>query len=251
MCTLILGLGILGPGSLVLGANRDESPKRPSAEPGVLLATPRVVGGRDLVSGGTWLAIREAAFVTALMNRRPEERDTRDPGSLRSRGLLCLDAAADGGAEPDSRLDHALRLLSRDSFAPCTLIGVGTDGEAWAIQAGPGPPRVHAIARGWHVVTHQDVDDRSEPRTRWILDDIAEKRPGSSKEALDLMADYLRWHGDAARPAVCLHREVFPTVSSSLIALGVSDGSRYLHAPGPPCVTPYRDCTALLVGQGD
>ncbi len=268
MCTLILGLGILGPGSLLLGANRDESPRRPSADPGVLVKTPRVVGGRDLASGGTWLAVREATFVTALMNRRPADGDTRgpaagdtrDPATLRSRGLLCLDAAAagsgggrptDGNANADSHLDHALRLLSRGSFAPCTLIGVGADGEAWAIQAGPGVPRVQAIARGWHVVTHQDVDDRSEPRTRWILEDVEEKRPESVDEAFDLMTAYLRWHGDAARPAVCLHREVLPTVSSSLLALGVNGGPRYRHAPGPPCVTPYRDCTPLLSSQGD
>lgn len=264
MCTLILGLGILGPGSLLLGANRDESPQRPSAEPLVLVVTPRVVGGRDLVSGGTWLAVRDAAFVTALMNRRhsgglaPGEPAAREPATLRSRGLLCLDAAAGDGphnptrgdANANSRLDHALRLLSRDSYAPCTLVGVGVDGEAWAIQAGPGVPRVQPIARGWHVVTHQDVDDRSEPRTRWVLEDIAEKKPGSAQEALDLMAGYLRWHGDAARPAVCLHRDVFPTVSSSLLVLGVSDGPRYRHAAGPPCVTPYQDSTPLLSSQG-
>ena len=249
MCTLILGLGILGPGSLLLGANRDESPKRPSTDPAVLVEVPRVVGGRDLVSGGTWLAIREAGFVTALMNRRPVAGDARDPATLRSRGLLCLDAAAgDGG---DSHLEAALGLLRRDSFAPCTLVGVGVDGEAWALAAGAGEPRVQAIARGWHVITHRDLDDPGEPRTRWILDDIEGKRPGSLEEALDLMAGYLRWHGDERRPAVCLHRNGFPTVSSSLIALGVRGGPAYRHASGPPCVTPYRDDTPLLSRQGD
>src|SRR5437867_13431926 len=96
MCTLILGLGVLGPGSLLLGANRDESPERPSADPGVLFRSPRVVGGRDLVSGGTWLAVREARFVTAAMNRRPVVGDTRAPATLRSRGWVCSDAGARG-----------------------------------------------------------------------------------------------------------------------------------------------------------
>jgi hypothetical protein len=245
MCTLILGLGILGPGSLLLGANRDESPKRPSSDPGVLAEHPRVVGGRDLVSGGTWLAIREARFVTALMNRRPALDDVRDPATFRSRGLLCLDAAT------DSHLDQVLALLRRDSYAPCTLVGVGVDGEAWAIRGGPGEPEVRPIARGWHVITHQDLDDPAEPRTRWILEDIAEKRPGSVDEALNLIAGYLRWQGDEARPAVCIHRDVFPTVSSSVIALGSSGAPRYRHAPGQPCVTPYRDYTSLLLSQGD
>src|SRR5689334_2133259 len=135
MCTLILGLGILGPGSLLLGANRDESPARPSTDPIVLVEAPRVVvGGRDLVSGGTWLAIREARFVTALLNRRPAAGDARDPATFRSRGLLCLDAAAAG--DEGARLDVVRGLLRRDSFAPCTLVGLGVDGEAWALAAG-------------------------------------------------------------------------------------------------------------------
>ena len=259
MCTLILGLGILGPGSSLLGANRDESPTRPSADPGVLVDAPRVVGGRDLVSGGTWLAIREARFVTALMNRRPMPGDTRDPATLRSRGLLCLGVAAGGGSgtgsgsmpSADSHLDFALELVKRGSYAPCTLVGVGTDGEAWTLRAGAGAPAVQPIARGWHVITHQDVDDPGEPRTKWILDDIGAKLPKSVDEAFDLMAGYLRSHGEGGRPPVCLHREVFSTVSSSLIALGVSAGPRYVHAPGPPCVTEYRDFTALLRRDGD
>lgn len=253
MCTLILGLGILGPGSLLLGANRDESPQRPSAEPQVLVEAPRVVGGRDLVSRGTWLAIRDARFVTALMNRRPVAGDTRDPATLRSRGLLCLDVASSGqGATgTESFLDAALRLVGAASYGPCTLVGVGIDGEAWTLEAGAAEPKVRAIARGWHVITHQDVDDPSEPRTRWILDDISEKRPGSVDEAFDVMTGYLRSHGEGGRPAVCLHRDVFPTISSSLIALGVGTESRYRHAAGRPCVTPYRDYTSLLTGQGD
>src|SRR5258707_7432858 len=245
MCTLILGLGILGPGSLVLGGNRDESPKRPSADPGVLVESPRVVGGRDLVSRGTWLAIREARFVTALMNRRPWPGDRREVSSLRSRGMLCLDAAVSGD------LEGALMVAIRDAYAPCTLVGVGAGREAWAIQVGPEKPRVRPMDRGWHVITHQELDDPNEPRTKWILEDIARKEPGSVEEAFDLLAGYLRWEGGEGRPAVCLHRESFPTVSSTLLALGVPDGSvSYRHSSGPPCTTPYQDYTPLLT-QGD
>ncbi len=256
MCTLILGLGILGPGSLLLGANRDESPKRPSSDPGVLVGFPRVVGGRDLVSGGTWLAVRDARFVTALMNRRPVPGDARDPGAFRSRGLLCLDAAVEGGGRGESHLDAALRLVNRDAYGPCTLIGVGLDGEAWALKAVMGEPEIQPISRGWHVITHQSLDDSGEPRTRWIYDDLRQKRPLTVKEALELMAGYLRSHGEGGlrgeggAPPVCLHRDVFPTVSSSLIALGESGGPRYLHASGPPCTTEYRDYTPLLQNEG-
>ncbi len=249
MCTLILGLDILGPGSLLLGGNRDESPGRASADPRVLAASPRVVGGRDLVSGGTWLAIREASFVTALMNRRPIAGDTRDPKRFRSRGLLCLDVVAQGGTKDASYLDVALRLVEEEAYAPCTLVGAGLDGEAWALRAGMGAPRVQPIPRGWHVITHQDLDDLGEPRTRWIYEDIQEQQPSTVDQALELLGGYLRSHGEDGRPAVCLHRDAFPTVSSSLIALGTPQ-PRYLHASGPPCTNPYRDRTELLNPKG-
>jgi len=249
MCTLILGLGILGPGSLLLGANRDESPGRPSSGPEVLVDSPRVVGGRDLLSRGTWLAMREGRFVTALMNRRPAPGDTRDAATLRSRGLLCLDVAAAPGETGGSFLDRALELLRRHPYAHCTLVGVGVDGEAWALHAGAGAggPEVRPIPRGWHAITHQDIDDPTEPRTKWLMERLDDKMPRSVDEAVELLTGTLRVHGDdGGAPAVCLHRDIFPTVSSSILALGVAGGARYLHSPGPPCVTEYRDFTPIL-----
>ena len=272
MCTLIAGIDVLGPGTLLVGANRDESPERATAGPGVLEERPRVVGGRDLVSGGTWLAIREGRFVSALMNRRPLPDASLDPTALRSRGLLCLDAAASGPAldEPATidpgtgearprRLDQALGLLARDAYAHCTLVGLTTDGVGWAIHAGHGrAPEATWIGPGWHVITHQDVDDPTEPRTAWLLRRLEGASPADAEEALQLLQSLLRLHGDGGEPAVCLHRERFPTVSSSLLALRGRDAGggvrapasfgppRYLHAAGPPCVTPYEDVSRLL-----
>ena len=259
MCTVIVGLQVLGPGTLLLGANRDESPERPTAGPGFLLERPRVVGGRDLVSGGTWLAVREGRFVSALMNRRPLPDVTRDPSTLRSRGLLCLDAAAQGppldapsaidpgtGEAHPPRLDLALRLLHAGSYAHCTLVGVGLDA-GWGIHAGHGgDPAVTPITPGWHVITHQELDDPGEPRTRMLLERLDGVRPGGVDEALAILGDLLRLHGEGGEPPVCIHRERFPTVSSSLLALGGVGAPRYLHAPGPPCVTAYEDHSTLL-----
>lgn len=260
MCTLIIGLHVLGPGTLVLGANRDESPHRPTAGPGILNERPRVVGGRDLLSGGTWLAVREARFVSALMNRRPRPgTPAGDPSTFRSRGLLCLDAAAAGPAmdAPDAidpgtgetrspRLDAALRILYADDYAHCTLVGLEVEG-GWAIHAGHGAqPEVAPIGPGWHVITHQDLDDPTEPRTRRLLERLEEAGPKDAEGALTFLGGLLRGHGEFGDPPVCVHRDRFPTVSSSLLALGAHDRPRYLHAAGPPCVTPYEDFSALL-----
>jgi uncharacterized protein with NRDE domain len=250
MCTLILGVEVLGPNTLLLGANRDESPERPAVGPGVLVDDPRVVGGRDLLAGGTWLAVREGRFVAALMNRRPGEQDRGDAGPLRSRGLLCLETATASGE--GAFLDTALESFHRHAYGHCTLVGVGTDGEAWWVHAGgaPGQPRVTGIARGWHVITHEDLDNRDEPRTRAVLDALGNSVLPTAEIAVERIASILRRHDGNGDASVCLHRDRFPTVSSSILALGaLGRAPRYLHAAGPPCVAPYVDCSHLLAGK--
>jgi hypothetical protein len=279
MCTLIAGVGILGPRTLVLGANRDESPERASSGPGVLRERPRVIGGRDLVAGGTWLAIREARAATALMNRRPAPvaanpsvaRAAAGAEVLRSRGLLCLDAAAAGpasdaphtidpgtGERHPARLHAALSLIERHAYAACTLVGLDVEDPSWALFAEAGsPPRVLMLEPGWHVLTHADVDDPDEPRTAYLMDQLKGFEPRDPDEALEGIADLLRTHVDPDHgvPGVCLHRERFPTVSSSLAALGATGPKgapgtpRYRHAAGPPCTTPYADVSGLF-GSG-
>lgn len=261
MCTLLIGVDVLGSGTLVLGANRDEDPSRPTDGPGVLRDRPRVVGGRDRVAGGTWLAIREGRLVAALMNRRPEPGDETDPTTLRSRGLLCLEAATTGpalggperidpgtGEARPERLDFLLRLFMRERYARCTLVVLSLGEGAWAIHGGGGsaPPSVATIEPGWHAITHRDLDDPEEPRTRFARERLLHTRPTTGDEALDAMREILMSHGEDGTPSVCLHRDRFPTVSSSLIVLGASGGARYLHAAGPPCVTPYEDFSSLV-----
>ncbi|HEV2105058.1 MAG TPA: NRDE family protein, partial [Candidatus Eisenbacteria bacterium] len=64
MCTLILGRDVRGADTVVIAANRDEAPDRPSEPPRVLHGSPRVVGGRDARAGGTWLAVRAPLATT-------------------------------------------------------------------------------------------------------------------------------------------------------------------------------------------
>src|SRR5690606_31678490 len=49
--------------------------------------------------------------------------------------------------------------------------------------------------------------------------------------------------------ALCVHLPFYGTVSATIVLFG-PDGrvARYLFAPGPPCVTPFDDVTALLEG---
>lgn len=238
MCTLILGREVMGPGTLLLAANRDEDPARPTDPPLVLHGSPRVVGGRDRIAGGTWLALREGPRVVALLNRY-------DPSggrvATRSRGLLTLDAAK---APEEALRERALQLVAAERYAPFTLL-VASARECWMLVLHDGPPRIVDVERGWHVLTHRELDDPSEPRAAYLVGRLREARPRDAADAEALTMGLLREHGGSGSPPVCLHEGRMRTVSSSVIAIG-TDGVRYLHAEGRPCEHAYADRTRLL-----
>lgn len=277
MCTLILGRDVLGAGTVLLAANRDERADRASEAPVVLHDAPLVAGGRDQAAGGTWLAVREGRAVIAILNRRAAAgaAAARD---RRSRGLLALDVATapegfhlelDPVGERREILDR-IRAVAGDelgaaalarafaalwdaAYAPFSLV-FASPGGAWVLglEAG-GKPRVRAVPEGWHVITHAELDDESEPRTARLLYELAYYRPLSVEKALQRAGDLLRSHG-AGRgavdprpvPAVCLHEGLMGTVSSSMVFLQ-EGGCRYLHAEGRPCQAAFTDRSALLV----
>jgi uncharacterized protein with NRDE domain len=247
MCTLILGLDTAGRGSVIVAANRDEDPARPSATPAVLCEEPRVVGGRDLLKGGTWLAIRERRAAVAMLNRRPAP--DADPGR-RSRGLLALEVAAAGDGGPEAALRFARAAAGPGEFAPFSLL-FAAPGGCWLLANDTAGVRETRIAPGWHAITHADLDDPQEPRTRWLGRKLAGFAPATPAEAERGLLELLRIHGDEARaggetaPPVCLHQGRMRTVSSSLVFLSSQD-ARYLHVEGRPCTSTALDCSHLL-----
>jgi len=257
MCTLIFGLCVLGPGSLVLGANRDENPARPTEPPQVLASHPYVVGGRDLLSGGTWLAIRDGRAAIAILNRREPGWDgpPADDTALRSRGLLALEVAVeprgDGARYVDAARELATRKLLDHRFAPFTLAVLAPE-SAWILRAaGAALPTWTTPAPGWHVVTHRDIDDPTEPRTRRLLGALDRPTsPATTATAEERLLALLSLHADAGGDAtagepVCIHEGRMVTVSSSLF-MHTPHTARYLHVEGRPCTATPRDLTALV-----
>ena len=248
MCTLILGVDVAGPETVLAGANRDEDPARPADPPGVLHRAPRVVGGRDRRAGGTWLAVREDRAVIAMLNRRD---DGPPDAARRSRGLLALETArvpapGDTGAPALARaaLDHALERIGAGAYAPFSMV-FAAPGACWMIAHTPGrPPRAAAIAPGWHVLTHTELDDPMEPRAARLLHGLAGWAPRSLDEGLRGLGDRLRDHAEG-RAAVCIHEGRMVTVSSSRVSLGARS-ARYLHVEGRPCEASEADVTLLL-----
>lgn len=240
MCTLIVGRDVLGPGTVVLAANRDEDPARPSAPPALLADHPPVAGGRDLRAGGTWLAVRggPAPAVAALLNRRPQP-DAPPPTRSRGELPLALVTAEDTKAA-------AFSLIQSSGHGPCTLLWL-TPSNCWALVLEPGRRQLHRIERGWHAITHADLDDPTEPRTAWLLEQLAGFAPRTSEEAWSRLAGLLVSHGDSAGPAVCLHEGLMQSVSASRVLLTESV-VRYEHAEGSPCEHAFESYDHLLAG---
>ena len=264
MCTLIFGLDVLGPRSVLIATNRDEDPVRASEPPQVLNHAPRVVGGRDAVAGGTWLALRagepgaaaenvtpgtgEAAApkpvesvttpgVAMLLNRRDPTPAKR---GRRSRGLLTLDVAS--AVDPRER---ALAEAEIGHYAPCSLVWLSPSG-SWHLSIRPGrKPTLDTIAPGWHAITHFEMDDLADTRATWVLARLAGWRHPSRADAESRLLAVITSHGGGGAPAFCLHEGRAPTVSAAMIWLAPGEVS-YRHAQGRPCVTPFEDWTRLL-----
>jgi len=250
MCTVILGVELPEAEIIVLGANRDEDPARPSELPRILVESPRVAGGRDARAGGTWLAVRERRGAVALLNRRPVAPAPPAP-ARRSRGLLALEVASAPMTQGDTFASAARRVaeraFARDAYAPCTLLLASPSG-CWAASLRAGSAvEFRTLAPGWHVITHEDVDDRTEPRARWLLDDLAGFAPATTEAAIDGIAARLRLHaGDRdGPPDVCIHAGRMVTVSSATLVLGPGI-ARYRHVEGPACTGVMHDVSALL-----
>lgn len=246
MCTLILGVDTVTTGSVLLAANRDEDPARPSDPPRRLIDEPPVAGGRDVRGGGTWLAVRGARAAVALLNRAPHAGGP--PAFARSRGLLTLEVAgtpeSDAGLPADAR-ERARRILRDHPHAPFTLVFASPEA-SWAIaHDGGGVPRETSLAPGWHVVTHADLDDRGEPRTAWLLDRLGQARLTNPDAALAFVEALLRTHPGGSTPAVCIHAGRMVTVSASSLWLTRS-AAIYRHAEGRPCENALADVSDLL-----
>jgi uncharacterized protein with NRDE domain len=242
MCTLILGRDVVAAGTLLLATNRDEDPSRPSDPPLLLQDMPRVVGGRDRVAGGTWLAVARGRYVAAILNRRGRAPDasTTPP---RSRGLLAFEAARTGFDIVEA-LHEAVR---RELYAPFSLLlATAKSAAVFGYEGGGADLSVRTVDPGWHVITHADLDDCGEPRTAWLLEQLAGFAPTDRDDAERHVSELLAVHAGAA-PAVCIHEGRMVTVSSARVWLAAGECSLW-HAEGHPCEAPFLDYSHLLAG---
>lgn len=87
MCLIVVGWQAHPDYPLIVAANRDEFYERPTAAAARWADCPRVLAGRDLEAGGTWLGLTEDGRFAAVTNVR---EPGQPPGRL-SRGQLTGD----------------------------------------------------------------------------------------------------------------------------------------------------------------
>ncbi len=238
MCTVILRIS---PGTavpLALAANRDEIIDRPWDAPAAWWADqPDVVGGRDRLAGGTWLAINRHGVIAGVLNR---------VGSLgpaagkRSRGELPLMALRHASAEAAAA---AIAATDAGLWRAYNLVLADRDGAICVRGLGRGRPELIPLVPGVHMVTAHDPDAPDSPRVARHLPcfrDAAPPAPADWSDWRAILADDSGPAGTELNVPPTPRPAAFGTVSAAMLFLPADSPPGFLFAAGPPHRAPFR-----------
>jgi uncharacterized protein with NRDE domain len=150
MCLIGIAYRLDPQPELVLAANRDEFHERPSAPAGPWDDAPDVFGGRDLKSGGSWLAVSARGRLAAVTNvRRMVPPNPRAP----TRGALVADFVR--GHQDAAQFAQGLRPVA-DEYAGFNLLLY--DGMELLYVDNHPQFEVAPVVPGVHVVSNDQLD---------------------------------------------------------------------------------------------
>lgn len=226
MCTLIVFKDMHSRHPLVVAANRDEVPTRPSEPPAEIGRG--IFAPRDAVHGGSWIGVNHHGLVAALTNRSWVPRHK----GRRSRGLIVTEALA----EPS--LERAYRSVM--SAVPGTYNGfqlfLANGVDAMIIWSDGGAIESKPLADGLHVLTGQGCWPGHSDRDRRVRGMVAYPARIHDPEWLDAL---LSFHGSGPESGTCAHGEGvrMESVSSMTIHLPSSGYRRFRlrWRDGRPC----------------
>jgi uncharacterized protein with NRDE domain len=206
MCLIALAHRASGEFPLVLAANRDEDYDRPTHDAHHWSGMEDVVGGKDALYGGTWLAVRRGGRFAAVTNLAGAERRKR------SRGFLVRDFVA-GEAEAGAYA----REIARDAseYAGFHLIAGEAAGELMYIT----PEMQTPLAPGLHAFSNAPAGEEW-PKTAFAVQRLQNALVIADVEALvDELMRFLcapRGTGDL-RSEVFIAGERYGTRSSTVV----------------------------------
>jgi uncharacterized protein with NRDE domain len=244
---------------LIVAANRDERLDRPAVPMTVLRERePRILGGRDELAGGTWLAVNEHGVIAGLTNQ--PSPDGRDPAK-RSRGELPLafarhrtarEAVAAVAAELNPGAYNACWMLVGDRES-LFFIGISSGLAMDLEQLGPGlhvlenaplqpaSPKAEFV-RGLVTDALADSEGEVAATTAALRAVLGDHRPAVPEPRTDATGRV--W--PASLSAACVHAEGYGTRSAMIVSVpAVAGVPTVMVADGVPCENPMRDTTAL------
>ena len=244
MCLLIVVSRVVPTLPLIVAANRDERRDRPTipmtrldADGGIA-----ILGGRDELGGGTWLATNAAGVVAGLTNR--PMRDGPDTAK-RSRGELPLGLARHPTAR--AAVEAFGATIDPSAYNPSWLLVADRDDVFFVDVTGTDEVVVEPLAPGLHVLENRNLHERSDKveRVHELIGPLLVGPSGGLLAGLPgLLADHHLAPADAppdfsptevsnprlaiAARAICVHADEDDYGTRSSAVISVSDG------PAPP-----------------
>jgi uncharacterized protein with NRDE domain len=244
---------------LIIAANRDERYDRPAVPMTVLRERgPRILGGRDELAGGTWLAVNEHGVVAGLTNQ--PSAGGRD-ASKRSRGELPLAFAACATAA--GAVEKVSAELDPARYNPCWML-VGDRDSLFSVGiAGGSGPEVEQLPPGMHILENAPLRSGS-AKAALVARLVAQARSARPEPGvagtIAALEDVLRSHEPAVTQprvddsgrvwppeisAACVHTPSYGTRSALTVAVPAAGRPAVRVAGGRPCEAPFRDVTGL------
>jgi uncharacterized protein with NRDE domain len=260
VCLLIALFQVVPSAPLIVAANRDERYDRPAVAITTLReAQPRVLGGRDEVAGGTWLAVNEFGVLAGLTNvPSPQGRDT----TKRSRGELPLALA--GHRTAASAVAWISASVDPSDYNPCWLM-VGDRESLFYVDLTAGPrPAARELPAGTYVLENAPLLPQS-AKAGHVAGLMAAAGAGREAAAAggaagagdvrDGLATVLRDHSavpGGTRPgglsAACVHGDGYGTRSAMIVRVKTTGPPQVQVADGPSCQAPLVDEGELWAG---
>jgi uncharacterized protein with NRDE domain len=245
---------------LIVAANRDERYDRPAVAITMLReSSPRVLGGRDEVAGGTWLAVNEYGVVAGLTNLpSPHGRDT----TRRSRGELPVALAAHRDAQ--AAVAWICATVNPSDYNPCWLMVGDRDSLFYVDLTGGSRPAARQLPAGCYVLENAPLRPQS-AKAAHVAGLITAARATMDGDVGGALAAVLRdhcavpransdgtagpgWQAAGALSAACVHADGYGTRSAMIVTVGTTGLPQVQVADGPSCQAPLLDAGELWAG---
>ena len=236
MCLLVCLWNARADWPLIVAANRDEM-DRPFAPVRVLQENPRILGGRDEVAKGTWLAVNEYGVVAALTNQPNGKRDPHK----KSRGALPLLLTREATAEEAVR--KFVATVDPTQYNPCWML-VADRHSLFYLDVTGSKVQCEKLPQGMHLLENKPLRAASTKIDR-VSANLQKLSTCETRDIVPTIQHALSQHAtDDVRNSACVHAGPYATRSST-IALFSQTAIEVWATDRSPCQEIYSDRSIL------